>query len=203
MTLTAAQVVGLALVVDTVGSDEVGQAMGYVGLSTSVATLLAPLLGGIVYARLGYYAVFAMVFSLISLDVVLPLSLVEKRIAVKWLAHNPERPDSRITTDPDSQSSSPQEDVHGSTYQAEHRHREQSEARPTSRPRGMEKPKAEETLARDKPTHPRPWISRLPLVVSLLASRRLLSALRACMIQASLNTGFKSILPLFVRDTFH
>lgn len=39
-------VVGLALLVDTVGPDDVGAAMGYTGLSLSLAILVAPLLGG-------------------------------------------------------------------------------------------------------------------------------------------------------------
>lgn len=46
------------------------------------------------------------------------------------------------------------------------------------------------------------FTSRLPPVLTLLASRRLLSALYACIIQATLLTAFDSILPLFVRDTF-
>ena len=44
-------VVGLSLLVDTVGPDGVGQAMGYVGLSMSMAMLVAPLLGGVVFAE--------------------------------------------------------------------------------------------------------------------------------------------------------
>lgn len=39
--------VGLALLVDTVGHERVGQAMGYVAMSMSVAILVAPLLGGV------------------------------------------------------------------------------------------------------------------------------------------------------------
>jgi MFS family permease len=76
--------VGLALLVDTVGQKEIGQVMGYVSLSVSIAILVAPLLGGVVYARGGYYAVFAMAFALIGLDIVLRLALVEKKIAKKW-----------------------------------------------------------------------------------------------------------------------
>lgn len=49
-------VVGLALLVDTVGKDEIGQSMGIVGVATSAGVFLAPLLGGVVYDRGGYYA---------------------------------------------------------------------------------------------------------------------------------------------------
>jgi MFS family permease len=49
---------GLALLVDTVGQREVGQTMGIISLAYSVGILVGPLLGGIVYARSGYFAVF-------------------------------------------------------------------------------------------------------------------------------------------------
>lgn len=54
-------VVGLALLVDTVGPDNIGTAMGHATLSISISFLLAPLLGGIVFAKAGYYAVWGMV----------------------------------------------------------------------------------------------------------------------------------------------
>ncbi|KAK4503371.1 hypothetical protein PRZ48_004286 [Zasmidium cellare] len=72
-------VVGLALLVDTVGPDEIGAAMGYVGLSMSLAILLAPLLGGIVFANAGYYSVYAMAFGLIVLDIILRFAMIERR----------------------------------------------------------------------------------------------------------------------------
>lgn len=49
-------VVGLALLVDTVGKDEIGQSMGIISVATSAGVFLAPLLGGIVYDKGGYYA---------------------------------------------------------------------------------------------------------------------------------------------------
>ena len=42
---------GLALLVDTIGEKDVGQAMGYVGLAMSLGILVGPLLGGVVFAR--------------------------------------------------------------------------------------------------------------------------------------------------------
>lgn len=76
--------VGLALLADTVGHETIGQSMGYVTMSMSVAVLVAPLLGGVVYARAGYYAVFFMAFGLIALDIILRILLVEKKIAKRW-----------------------------------------------------------------------------------------------------------------------
>ena len=45
---------------------------------------MGPLLGGAVYAKAGYYAVFAMCFGLIGLDILLRLATIEKKIAAKW-----------------------------------------------------------------------------------------------------------------------
>ncbi|KAL8777720.1 MAG: hypothetical protein Q9213_007735 [Squamulea squamosa] len=76
--------VGLALMVDTVGQKEIGQAMGYISISMSVSILLAPLLGGIVYDRGGYYGVYYMAFALIMVDIILRTVMIEKKIARKW-----------------------------------------------------------------------------------------------------------------------
>ncbi|KAK8208522.1 MFS transporter-like protein [Phyllosticta capitalensis] len=77
-------VVGLALVVDTVGQADAGQAMGYVSIAMSLGILIAPLLGGVVYNQAGYNAVFAMTYAIIGLDIVLRLVLVEKKVARRW-----------------------------------------------------------------------------------------------------------------------
>jgi MFS family permease len=75
--------VGLALINDTFDKEEIGQAMGYIGISTSLGILLAPLLGGLVYAHAGYFSVFAMAFGLIAVDVVLRLAIIEKSVAAR------------------------------------------------------------------------------------------------------------------------
>ncbi|KAJ5559112.1 hypothetical protein N7461_003084 [Penicillium sp. DV-2018c] len=77
---------GLALMVDTVGKDDLGQAIGYVSMAISLGTLGGPLLGGVVYQSGGYYAVFGLAFALIGIDILLRLLLIERRHAVKWLA---------------------------------------------------------------------------------------------------------------------
>ena len=86
--------VGLALLVDTVGPEEVGQVMGFVSVSMSVGILVAPLLGGVVYSRAGYYGVYYMAFALIILDIILRLTMIEKKFAVKW-----EKKDARMEED--------------------------------------------------------------------------------------------------------
>ncbi|KAL5355165.1 major facilitator superfamily domain-containing protein [Aspergillus floccosus] len=84
-----------ALLVDTVGDERIGHAMGYVGASMSIGTLAGPLVGGAVYEHAGYYTVFAVAFAVIGVDVVLRLVVIEKKDASRYLnpsAHSAELP---------------------------------------------------------------------------------------------------------------
>ncbi|KAK4988480.1 hypothetical protein LTR50_003884 [Elasticomyces elasticus] len=167
--------VGLALLVDTVGKDNIGECMGWVGLSMSLAVLIAPLLGGVVFARAGYYAVFAMAFGLIGVDVMLRLALIEKKIAVKW--QTPPEKDIPIRQHVPTETTAEKQIADGT-------------------------PDAVTESTTSTPYVSPFAIRRLPPVITLLASRRLLAALWGCLIQAALLTSFDSVLPLFVRDTF-
>ncbi|MCJ1257549.1 hypothetical protein MMC24_005375 [Lignoscripta atroalba] len=163
--------VGLALLVDTVGQQGIGQVVGYVSIAMSVAILLAPLLGGIVYAKGGYYSVYYMAFALIVLDILLRLALVEKKVARKWihdraLEQCTPAPPFKIET---SALSTPPSNTATCSP---------SEAPVASR------------------------ASRLPPVVTLLASRRLLSALWGCLVEAGLLSACEAVLPLRVNALF-
>ena len=164
--------VGLALLVDTVGQKDIGQMMGYVSMSMSLAILVAPLLGGVVYARAGYYAVYYLAFGLIFLDILLRIALVEKKVAVKWLQEP--------TTENSSHTSSP------------------AFVHPDNLPHTQ-------TITLATPTNPEKLAtkrSRLPPVLSLLASRRLLAALWGCLVVAGLTTAFDAVLPLRAQALF-
>ena len=210
MSAAVVWVVGLALVVDTVGPDEVGQAMGYMGVSMSLALLVAPLLGGVVFAQAGYYAVFAMAFGLMALDIFLRVVLIERKVAAKWT-----RPEAMEES---AKKAVPEEDNRNSvasiemdamavegagtqttSQQLDGKHEERPSLEHTTSKRSA----AEEAIPESGPTASKRWTQKLPPVIFLLSSRRLLSALWACVMQATLLTAFDSILPLFVKDTFH
>lgn len=76
--------VGMALVMDTVGSEKLGVTIGSIFSFISVGELLAPVLGGIVYKWAGSNAVFAMGFVLLGIDFLMRLVLIEKKTAVKY-----------------------------------------------------------------------------------------------------------------------
>jgi MFS family permease len=174
--------VGLALLVDTVGQDSVGEIMGYVSIAMAMGILVAPILGGIVYDRAGYYSVFAMAYALIALDIVLRLALVEKKVAVQWdVKEDVESPVEEKPPNGDDQTRIPDSSINQTSG---------TQASEIPLPDGQRASKMKR------------FISRLPPVITLLSSRRLLAALWGCMVQAALMTSFDSVLPLYVNRIF-
>lgn len=171
--------VGLALLADTVDHETIGQAMGYVSMSMSVAVLVAPLLGGVVYARVGYHGIFYMAFGLIVFDVTLRVVLVEKKIAKQWMpaiqgapSPSPNLHDENL---PDPSTSSPLE---------------------TNTSPALPRPEPASTISI------LPTKRQLPPLFTLLASRRLLAALFCTLIQSTLLTAWDAVLPLYVHRLF-
>lgn len=162
-------VVGLTLVADTVGSQWIGQYMGYIALSLSVGLLVSPFLGGIVFAQGGYNAVFGMVYVLLGMDVLLRVLLIERRHAKRWNVTETHNDQVEAQNSPD---------VADEELERDHGHD-----------------------VRFDPI-PRSPIIRLPQIVTLLASRRLLAALWGIFARACLLTSFDAVLPLFVQKTF-
>ncbi|KAG0153696.1 hypothetical protein PDIDSM_2350 [Penicillium digitatum] len=166
---------GLALMVDTVGKDDLGQAIGYVSMAISVGTLAGPLLGGVVYENGGYYAVFGLAFAFIALDVILRLLLIERRHAIKWLA-----PD--MTPLP----------VSGDQSSAK---RSEKTSEPPIPPTNGSEP------SESQPPFP-PSRSAFGRVAILLSSPRLVVSVWGYFILSIVLTSFDSVLPLFVQGTF-
>jgi MFS family permease len=157
--------VGLAIVSDTVAKDQLGEAMGWVTLGIGIAIFAGPMLGGIVFARAGYYAVFGMTFGLVGLDIAMRLVMIEASVAKKY----------RVTDNT-----------------AE------------SQPNGTEpKPSnPNDTTAEPEEVIPPRSKRKVPTLLILLRSPRLLSGLWGCMIVALLLTSFDSVLPLYVNSIF-
>jgi MFS family permease len=174
-------VVGQALLADTVGEKDIGQVMGYVTISLSLAVLLAPLLGGVVYSQAGYYPVFYMAFALIFLDIFLRLALIEKKIAIQWIE---EEPNQESTTAP----------------------QKAGVAGPSNNKETVSEPIESEKVVATSPGNdsgpPISQRSKYPPILTLLASRRLLAALWGCMMNGSIMTAFDSVIPLFVQRVF-
>lgn len=176
--------VGLALMSDTVKKEDIGQAMGYVGTAFSVGALAGPLLGGVVYASAGYYAVFAMGFAIIGLDILLRLLLIEKSVAAQWSETGTQTESSVV-------SSSPENDL-------AHQDASKGENQPVAT-----LPVPNLLSRSEKPGNAAKLISRVPVLIRLLFIPRMLVSLFGCFAQASSLGAFDGTLPLFVKNTFH
>lgn len=91
--------VGLALVVDTVPPERLAEATGWIGIAPSAGSFCGPLIGGAVYEKSGYYAVFAVALALVGLDIVLRILLIEKKTALRYKDDQEARP--RAVRSPD------------------------------------------------------------------------------------------------------
>jgi MFS family permease len=162
-----------------------GQAMGYIAAATSIGSLAGPLLGGVVYANAGYYAVFAMGFAIIGLDIVLRFTMIEKSVAQQWATTAP--PISSTTSGEESK-----EKIPGST--PSNAAQSQSQANQPS--------ETENALLEGIEPLPK-WTQRLPPVITLLRVPRILVSLLGCFVQSNALGAFDSVLPLYVKTTFH
>ena len=168
-------VVCLALLTDTVGPAGIGQAVGVIGIPMSIGPIVGPLLGGVIYAHGGYYAVFGLMFAMLGVDAVLRLVMIEKRVAQKWLeaeAVQPDTSDVRLTPCP-----KPFDTSHTTIGNGDET---TNEASPSS-----------QILHHHLPTNLR-----------LLLSFRMLVGLIGGLLQSSLNVAFDSTLPLVVNALF-
>ena len=191
--------VGLALLVDTVGREGLGQWMGFVMIGFNIGTLLGPMLGGIIYSKLGYWPVFIVVLAVVAFDFLLRLVMIEKGKAAKW---EEEKPSQRPT-------------MYGSVptvYDQEHRP-EVSEVAPEGRSSSetdSEQGREQASLLSSPSTNASPtpgkdpgfFASHFPIMITLLSSKRLMSAVYGSFINTTLTCAFDSVLPLFVKKTF-
>lgn len=90
--------IGLAMILDTVGSEKLGVTIGSIFSFISVGELAAPVLGGVVYKKAGYVGVFAMGFGILILDFIMRLIIIEKKTAAGY-AINDEDEEASIEED--------------------------------------------------------------------------------------------------------
>jgi MFS family permease len=77
--------IGLALIVETVGQENLGKTIGTIFSFISVAGLFAPVIGGLLYAKTGYFGVFGVGMALVTIDFVMRLLMIEKKVAAKYI----------------------------------------------------------------------------------------------------------------------
>ncbi|KAL8846295.1 MAG: hypothetical protein Q9221_008611 [Calogaya cf. arnoldii] len=77
--------VGQAILIDTVGAENVGKTTGSISGTISVGGLAAPVLGGILYHRTGVVGPLALGCSLLGIDFIMRLLMIEKKSAASWI----------------------------------------------------------------------------------------------------------------------
>ncbi|KAL4944185.1 hypothetical protein BDV06DRAFT_220551 [Aspergillus oleicola] len=173
--------VGMALIVDTMGKDQVGAAMGIVSMAMTVGTVFGPFVGGVVLSKVGYHAVFGLAIGMIVLDIVLRLVMIERKSAAKWIDIQTPPPEADSETerllDPAAQNGS---------YEA---------FAPDHDPETLSKPAEGE----DPPAQRK---SSMPGIIRLMGSLTLWVVLDATLVEAMAWASFDSVLPLYVRSTF-
>lgn len=174
--------VGLALLADTVGRDDIGQWMGTALSSSSFGLIVSPLLGGIVYAKAGYMAVFAMALALIVFDILMRLFMIEKKTAAKYQPSIsvPENGFYGTFTNPEQENSTDSTQASEARDNAEHA-----------------------PLLSDGATRHSEKRRRMPTIIVLLGIPRLLASIYGIFVNVAILASFDGVLPLYVKNVFH
>ena len=166
---------GLALLVDTVDPNEVGQWMGFVMSFGNAGLLVSPFLGGLIYSRLGFGAVFLSMLVLVLCEIILRLLMIV----------NPR--DRSLASS------------HGRSKLGESREDAISEEEPLLRSISDQRA----NLPGDVPsTNSETENSRPNIFMILIKSKRVLAALYGVLVAQTLITSFDGVLPIFLHQQF-
>lgn len=190
--LSAAAVwtVGLAMLVDTVGQSRMGQTMGYVSVATLTGLLGAPVLGGILYDRGGYYCVFGVSFGVITIDILLRALVIERDSVRPWHDQGAQANYGAIETSCPAytEDPTPREDLNPVVIDCRASLKQPSMVTVTavSDETPLIAPKEHDSCASK-------LVNRLPPIIILLTSPRLLAALWGIFAQTALMGSFEGV----------
>ncbi|KAL9592817.1 MAG: hypothetical protein Q9219_007719 [cf. Caloplaca sp. 3 TL-2023] len=182
-------VAGMALLADTLGADGAGPAIGWAGIATCVGYAVGPFIGGAVYDFAGHYAVFAVAFSVLTIDLVLRVAILERQQAEKYV----------------SQLKGPKYGATDTTAIPKQQAAQYIEVSNTTAQEALENPTSSSgSLLRPSPPSSKPHstTSRVPPVVRLLFNARMLTALWATLVGAWMITSMEAVLPLYTQRSF-
>lgn len=196
----AVHTVGMAILADTVGQAGMGPAMGYVGMSIALGVVLGPMLGGILYHRMGYFAVFGSAYALVGLDFVFRVFMITAKdeASLGNLAEENHRDYGTIPGN-DSVSHTP---ISHDSFTGTTGSDSSSSLCSHSTSSSLDSTDflvAPRTILRTQKSSNTP---RHPISV-LLTTPRMLAALLGDYAQSMVLTGLESILPLRIKTMFH
>jgi len=202
---------GNAILAENVGDAGVGPAMGLVTLSIALGMVLGPLVGGLLYHRFGYFAVFWSAYALVGVDLLLRLLMVERKKdeAVKKVEIISEiEEESNVTTsslEGDGGAAvsfdQPRSPEYGTfPRQTSHSHI----TRHKSVSGSLSSPQLSDPLLRTpREKHRGNSLTDRHPILALLATPRMLAALLGDTMHSLVLTGLESILPLRIKNIFH
>jgi len=181
--------IGLALCLETVGPENLGKTIGSIFSFISVGNLVAPLLGGVLYEKAGYPGVFGIGFAVLAIDFVMRVLVIEKKVAKRYLKHDPNAQDS------DGTSPQQQNDNQGQADDDEDGQADEESP--------LLNNKKDKELADFKLSKEQPSICRSVPILPCLADPRLLTAFLVAFVQALLLGNFDATIPTVAQDLFH
>ncbi|KAJ9606956.1 hypothetical protein H2200_008967 [Cladophialophora chaetospira] len=182
--------VGLAMIMDTIGPENLGKVIGSIFSFISVGELMAPVLGGVLYRKTGYGGVFGLGAALLGIDFIMRILVIEKKTAVTYdksmaSAKNPREHGTREE----------ESEFRGGTSEEEESDRrdDASEEEPLLPKKEEDKyriPEGQNTLVRNLP------------ILYCLSDPRLLVAFLLAFVQASLLATFDATLTIEAQALF-
>ncbi|KAK7511050.1 major facilitator superfamily domain-containing protein [Phyllosticta citriasiana] len=177
-------VVGLALLVETVGSDNLGAVIGTIYSIMTVGGLISPALGGALYRHTGYTGVFGVSLAIVIVDFIMRLLVIERKELVKY-GMDPSTP---------KNDNGPPRESEEATYSLP-----PTENSPLLSARNTSNYELDESYTLPQNST---FLSRNMPIVSLLRSPRLVTALCVGFVQAFLMGTFDSTLPVAAKEIF-
>ena len=175
--------IGLALVLDTVGPENLGKTIGSIFGFISIGELAAPVLGGVIYRKAGYWGVFGLGLALIAVDFIMRLLLIEKKNAAKYAD----------TKTPNGEPYTQQQDQEPESGDTNDQEQEEGESLPLLK---------KEPLDSFKVPPNQPAAIRFFPLLYCLSDPRLLTALLLAFIQATLLSTFDATIPTVAESYF-
>lgn len=184
-------IVGMTIIIDTVSIEHVAEHMGYVALAMNLGSFVGPLLGGVVFARAGYNAVWFMMLGFVILDATLRFVMVEKKKVLPKEIHF------------DQSNFASRQDLSDVAV----------ESTPESLPDKTETTVAIKEMSSEStdttndeqnlPITPSSNPSKVPELLTLLTSPRMTVALYGITVQSMIFSGFETVLSLYVQEIFN
>ncbi|KAK4941573.1 hypothetical protein LTR66_014794 [Elasticomyces elasticus] len=174
--------IGLALCLETVGPENLGKTIGSIFSFISVGNLVSPLLGGVLYKKAGYAGVFGIGFAILTIDFIMRVLVIEKKVAKRYETKDPTN-----ATDPNT---TPSRQFDGAT---ENQDNDGGEEEPLL----GQKENGEFKIADDQPA----IVRHIP-ILPCLKDPRILTALLVAFVQATLLGNFDATIPTVAEELF-